>query len=286
MDLSLANCIAPFCQSVRFSHFRLSLLVVIIALLSGCATTRTHNLDDNSSGQIDPYEKVNRKSYSLTDFVDRKVMEPIANFYIDYVPVRVQRSVSNFYDNLAYPNVALNVFLQGKIRQGFQDSLRFIVNSSLGIGGLFDVASPMGLVQHDEDFGQTLGVWGVDAKTYLFIPFLGPSSNRDIASIPVRLGTNPLFYVGIFVIGAPVTVPLGFLDAIDTRARLSGPMKIRDEAALEPYLFVRDAYLQQRKHLIYDGNPPPEAYEDLMGEEPPKEEPPREKPPKEKPAAR
>lgn len=271
MDLNLPNCTKSFFQSVRFSHSRFLLLMASAVLLSGCATTRPHNLDGASSDRIDPYENVNRKSYNLTDFVDRKVMEPITDFYIDYVPARVQRSVSNFYDNLAYPNVALNVFLQGKIRQGFQDSLRFIVNSSLGIGGLFDVASPMGLLQHDEDFGQTLGVWGVDAKTYLFIPFLGPSSNRDIASIPVRLGTNPLFYAGIFVIGAPVTVPLGLLDAIDTRARLSGPMKIRDEAALEPYLFVRDAYLQQRKHLIYDGNPPPEAYEDLMEEEPPNE---------------
>jgi phospholipid-binding lipoprotein MlaA len=278
MDLNLANCIAPFFKSVRFGHFRLSLLIVAVALLSGCATTRTHNVDDNSSRQIDPYENVNRKSYALTDFLDRKVMEPIAEFYIDYVPVRVQRSVSNFYDNLAYPNVVLNVFLQGKVRQGFQDSLRFVVNSTVGLGGLFDVAAPMGLVQHDEDFGQTLGVWGVSAKTYLFIPFLGPSTNRDVAGIPVRFITNPLFYAGIFAVGAPVSVPLAFLDAVDTRARLSGPMKIRDEAALEPYLFVRDAYLQQRKHLIYDGNPPPEAYEDLMGEEPPKEEPLKEKP--------
>ena len=136
----------------------------------------------------------------------------------------------------------------------------------------------LGLPQHDEDFGQTLGVWGVDANTYVFIPLLGPSSNRDIAGIPVRVLTNVMFYSFLFGVGLPVTVPLGILDAIDTRARLSGPMKIRDEAALEPYLFVRDAYLQQRKHLIYDGNMPPEAYEDLTEEEPPaKEEPPKRK---------
>ncbi|SEK42006.1 MlaA family lipoprotein [Nitrosovibrio tenuis] len=279
MDLSLANCITPFHQSVRLSHSRLLLLIASIVLLSGCATMRPHNLEDASSDQIDPYEKVNRKSYALTDFVDRKVLEPVADFYIDYVPTRVQRSVSNFYDNLAYPNVVLNVFLQGKVRQGFQDSLRFIVNSSLGVGGLFDVASPMGLTQHYEDFGQTLGVWGVNARTYLFIPFLGPSSDRDFPGIPVRFLTHPLFYAGLFAVGAPVTVPLSFLDAIDTRARLSGPMKLRDEAALEPYLFVRDAYLQQRKHLIYDGNPPPEAYEDLTEEESGKEKPQKEKPP-------
>src|SRR5579871_6002131 len=119
MDLSLANCIAQFYQSVRLSHSRLLLLIASVVLLSGCATMRPHNLDDASFDQIDPYEKINRKSYALTDFVDRKVMEPIADFYVDYVPNRVRRSVSNFYDNLAYPNVVLNVFLQGKVRQGF-----------------------------------------------------------------------------------------------------------------------------------------------------------------------
>jgi len=248
------------------SHSRLLLLIIGIVLVSGCATTRPRDTD-TSFDKIDPYEKANRKSYAFTDWVDRKIMEPVADVYIDYIPVKVQRSVSHFYDNLSYPNVVLNVFLQGKVRQGFQDSARFLVNSTVGIAGLFDVASRMGLPQHDEDFGQTLGVWGVDANTYVFIPLLGPSSNRDIAAIPVRVLTNVMFYSFLFGVGLPVTVPLGILDAIDTRARLSGPMRIRDEAALEPYLFVRDAYLQQRKHLIYDGNMPPEAYEDLIDEE-------------------
>lgn len=254
----------------RFPHHFLAIFLplVCVVLFSGCATVRPQDKEEYRPDRIDPYENVNRGSYSFTDVVDRKIMEPIANFYIDHVPSRVRRSVGNFYDNLGYPNVVLNAFLQGKVRQGFEDSLRFVVNSSVGVGGLFDVASHMGLVQHNEDFGQTLGVWGVDAKTYIFIPLLGPSSNRDIAGIPVSIITDPLFYAGILVLGAPVTVPLGFLNAVDLRARLSGPMKIRDEAALDPYLFVRDAYLQQRKHLIYDGNPPPEVYEDLMREEP------------------
>jgi phospholipid-binding lipoprotein MlaA len=263
----LAACPETFYESVRRCSSRLLLLVIGAVLVSGCASTRKHATEDTSFDNIDPYEKVNRKSYAFTDYLDRKVMQPIAEFYIDYVPVRVQHSVGHFYDNLAYPNVVLNVFLQGKVRQGFQDSARFLINSTAGIGGLFDVASRMGFPQHDEDFGQTLGVWGVDANTYIFIPMLGPSTNRDIASLPVRLVTNPLFFAGIFAVGAPVTVPLSFLDAVDTRARLSGPMKIRDEAALEPYLFVRDGYLQQRRHLIYDGNPPPEVYEEMMDEE-------------------
>jgi phospholipid-binding lipoprotein MlaA len=192
---------------------------------------------------------------------------PIADYYIDYVPNPMQRSIGNFYDNLGYPNVILNAFLQGKVRQGFQDTLRFVVNTAIGLGGLFDMASPMGLPPHDEDFGQTLGVWGVDAKTYIFIPLLGPSSNRDVSGIPVAVFTNGLFYIGTFVIGAPVTVPLSILGVIDKRARLSGPMRIRDEAAVEPYLFVRDGYLQQRKHLIYDGDPPPASYDDPAQDE-------------------
>jgi phospholipid-binding lipoprotein MlaA len=134
------------------------------------------------------------------------------------------------------------------------------------------VASRMGLPYHDEDFGQTLGVWGMDAKTYIFIPLLGPSSDRDVPGIPVAVVANPLFWVGWFAagIGAPVTIPLSVLGVIDKRARLSGPMRIRDEAALEPYLFVRDAYLQQRKHLIYDGNPPPDVYDDPAEEAAPR----------------
>ncbi|MDE2366588.1 MAG: VacJ family lipoprotein, partial [Betaproteobacteria bacterium] len=188
------------------------LSLICIVLLTGCATVRPRDQEENFN-RIDPYEKVNRESYSFTDVVDRKILEPVANFYIDHVPNPVRRSVGNFYDNLEYPNVVLNAFLQGKVRQGFEDSLRFIVNSSVGVGGLFDVASHMGLVQHNEDFGQTLGVWGVDAKTYIFIPILGPSSNRDIADIPVSTITNPLFFAGIFVLGAPVTVPLGILAA-------------------------------------------------------------------------
>lgn len=238
-------------------------------LLSGCATTRPHEQSTDSTDPIDPYENINRKFYTFTDIVDRKIVEPVAEWYMDYVPNRMQRSIGHFYDNLQYPNVILNDFLQGKVRQGFQDTLRFVVNSTIGGVGLFDMASPMGLAQHDEDFGQTLGVWGVDANTYVFVPLLGPSSNRDVPGIPVTVFTNVLFYVGIYAVGAPVTVPLSILGVVDKRARLAGPMRIRDEAALEPYLFVRDAYLQQRKHLIYDGSPPPEVYDDPAEEEAP-----------------
>lgn len=257
---------------MKYNYSTRFLLLVCVVLFTGCATTRTQQ-NPETADPIDPYENINRKFYVFTDVVDRKIMEPVAGFYIDYVPMRMQRSIANFYDNLSYPNVILNAFLQGKMRQGFQDSLRFMVNTTIGGVGLFDMATPMGLLAHDEDFGQTLGVWGVNANTYLFIPLLGPSSNRDLPGLPVSVFTSPIFYVGVYAIGAPVTVPLGILGAIDKRARLSGPMKIRDEAALEPYLFVRDAYLQQRKHLIYDGELPAHAYEDPAEDEFAEDEP-------------
>ncbi len=217
--------------------------------------------NDSSTDTSDPNEKTNRKFYQFTDTVDRNVLAPVADAYIKYVPHTMQRSIGNFYDNLAYPNVILNDFLQGKVRQGFQDSLRFVVNSSIGLGGLFDMAAPMGLPQHDEDFGQTLGVWGVNTGSYLFVPLIGPSSYRDAPGIPISVFSNLLFYAGT-VASTAIVAPVAILGVIDKRARLSGPMRIRDQAALDPYLFVREGFLQQRKHLIYDGDPPPESYDD------------------------
>lgn len=249
----------------------LSLLLVCTLLATGCATTRpgesnSEAVASKTAEQIDPNEKTNRKFYEFTDMVDRKVVAPVADVYVKYVPVPMQRSIGNFYDNLAYPNVILNDFLQGKVRQGVQDGLRFVVNSTVGAAGLFDVATPMGLPQHDEDFGQTLGVWGVGTGSYLFVPLIGPSTYRDAPGLPVSLFTNVLFYAGSFAGGA-FTAPITVLSIIDRRARLAGPMRIRDQAALDPYLFVREGFLQQRKHLIYDGDPPPESFDEAIEEE-------------------
>ena|SRR5687768_14037575 len=239
-----------------------ALLLVCALLFTGCASTRQNNA---SMDTIDPNEETNRKFYNFTDMVDRNVLAPVADVYIKYVPDPMQRSIGNFYDNLAYPNVILNDFLQGKVRQGFQDSMRFVVNSTIGLGGLFDMAAPMGLPQHDEDFGQTLGVWGVDTGSYLFVPLIGPSTYRDAPGIPVSVFSNLLFYAGSFASTA-IVGPVTVLSIIDRRARLSGPMRVRDQAALDPYLFVREGFLQQRKHLIYDGDPPPESYDDPIGD--------------------
>ena len=245
------------------TSYRTTILILLgAAFLGGCATIPQNDQGKQpgqSAKSVDPYENTNRVFYDITDAIDRHVMEPVANAYIDYVPSPLQRSIGNFYDNLSYPNVALNAFLQGKGQQGIEDTMRFTLNSTIGLLGLFDVATRMGFKQNDEDFGQTLGVWGVDTGSYLFVPLHGPSSTRDVTSIPFSAATNVLFLVS----SATIFAPIGVLGAIDKRARLANAMKIRDQAALDPYLFVREASLQQRKHQVFDGKPPIESYDDL-----------------------
>mgnify|MGYP003671748520 CR=1 FL=1 len=244
------------------------IILFYVVVSTGCASVpKSDGYDASLTDPADPHEEINRLSYDFTDSVDRLLVEPVVDIYAEYVPSEGQRSIGNFYDNLAYPNVILNAFLQGKLHQGFEDSLRFIVNSTVGLGGLFDMATYMGLQENDEDFGQTLGVWGVDTGSYLFIPFFGPSNERDITAIPITVVTNVLFYAG-YVVGGVVLAPLAALGAIDKRARSSGPMRIRDQAALDPYLFVREASMQRREYLIYDGNPPLDIYNEPFQDNP------------------
>ncbi|MBL8498689.1 VacJ family lipoprotein [Nitrosomonas sp. JL21] len=258
-------------SSVRECNYGVIFLFILcISFFQGCASTSKHS--DPEIDPVDPHEKINRASYDFTDKVDRAVFEPVVNAYIDYVPNAAQRSIGNFYDNLSYPNVVLNSFLQGKMKQGAQDTVRFFVNSTIGMFGLFDMATHMGLQKHDEDFGQTLGVWGVNPGSYLFIPFLGPSSERDVTNIPVGIFTNVLFYAGL-VVGSYFAAPLTILGAIDKRARLAGPMRVRDEAAIDPYLFVREATIQQREFLIHDGNLPLDLYYEPFQDNPFEKEP-------------
>ena len=245
---------------MRLNHFAAKFIFSVIILCTGCtsAPKNEYGMDEG-----DPHESFNRKSYGFTDVIDRNILEPVADVYMEHVPHAIQRPIGNFYRNLSYPNVALNAFLQGKFRQGFEDSLRFIINSTIGLFGLADMAGHMGFKENDEDFGQTLAVWGLNSGSYIFIPVYGPSNRRDIADLPVSIFTNALFYAS-YVISGPALVPLLVLRIVDKRARLSGPMEIRDQSALDPYLFVREAYMQQREFLIYDGNPPTDRYDDLL----------------------
>lgn len=218
-----------------------------MVLLVGCAQT------PQRPGEIyDPLEPANRDIYAFNDTVDTYVVAPVARGYTYITPAFFRRGVDNFFTNLAYPGVVLNDFLQGKVRQGFQDILRFGVNSTIGFAGVLDPASTMGLPNHNEDFGQTLGVWGAEPGAYLVLPAFGSSNVRDVTSYPVGWYTNITTYVG-----DPLTVTgLYVVNYINKRALLDKAARIRDEAAIDPYAFTRSAYMQYRRNLVYDGNPP------------------------------
>jgi phospholipid-binding lipoprotein MlaA len=233
-------------------HHRYFLLptFLLACVLAGCS---------GNGNQRDPYEGMNRAFWDFNRGLDRFVAQPLADLYVFLLPEPVRDGLHNAFDNLGYLNVIVNGFLQGKVDQGFQDCGRMLVNSTLGLAGVFDVATEMGMKRHDEDFGQTLAAWGMEQQPYLVLPLLGPTSGRDVWSVPVEIGTNPLFY---FNFGAAVLVVGGF-KAIDGRARVDEQLKQLEEAALDPYIFTREAFLAHREHLVHDGTPPADAEDDL-----------------------
>lgn len=212
----------------------------------------------------DPLEKVNRATHAFNDALDRMLARPVAKAYKKVVPEPARNAVSNFVTNLEYPTTALNSALQGKFRDAGTDTLRFLVNSTIGVGGLADPATKFGLPANDEDFGQTLGVWGVPSGPYLVLPFLGPSTLRDApARVPDRY-TNARHYIGD---GTQTEVALLGLDVLDQRTELLAADNALRQA-YDPYALVRDAYLQRREYVVRDGNVPEPEYEDELLEEP------------------
>jgi phospholipid-binding lipoprotein MlaA len=210
----------------------------------------------------------NRKVFRLNREVDRIVLKPAADVYVKITPKPIRTALSHFFDNANYPDTMLNQFLQGKFKEGFSDTARFVVNSTVGVLGLFDVATRMGLPEHQEDFGQTLGVWGVGEGMYGMLPVLGPTTARDVPHWPVTAVTNVLYYVHNPV----VTIPLSVLGALDQRARVGGAFEFIDVAAVDPYIFVREGYRQRRTFLIYDGHPPVPSFEEELNEALPPEQ--------------
>jgi phospholipid-binding lipoprotein MlaA len=224
--------------------------LALAAFLGGCATTPAAGKPRDKNP--DPFEKFNRGVYRFNDTLDRYALQPAATVYRDYTPKLVQTGVGNFFENLGYPTTIANQLLQGKFKQGAQDTGRFLLNTTLGWGGLIDVASGgTTLPKHDEDSGQTLGRWGVRAGPYLMLPFLGPSTLRDT---PARIAddfTQPFRW---YDYGSERWFSLG-LSLIDTRAQLL-PLDQTLKQTFDPYAFVRNAYLQRRQYAVYDGNPP------------------------------
>jgi len=196
--------------------------------------------------EVDPFQNLNEKTHNLNQSLDESIATPIAKIYRKVTPDFVEVGVTNFTDNIEDVNIALNNLLQGKVKDGFSDILRFTINSTIGVLGFFDIASSMGLQKHSEDFGQTLAVWGVSDGPYIVLPVLGPSTLRDtLARIPEAFMT-PLLLIDHDRTGYELTA----IDLLDKRARYLGleSIVIGDE-----YLFYRDAYFQSREFDIKDG---------------------------------
>jgi len=240
----------------RTHHIALTLsLLGVIALTTGCATTRTER-------DVDPIEPANRVFFNINETLDKHLLKPVAETYANITPRPVRTSITNFFDNLTYLNVVLNAFLQGKLDQGLSDTTRFLFNSTFGIAGLFDVATPMGLPEHEEDFGQTMAVWGVGEGAYLYLPLNGPNTISNTPDIVTSTLLNPFFYIT-----STILYPVSALNAINKRANLLEATNIRDEAAIDTYTFTREAYLQQRNYLNHDGNPPVTGYDDIFNDD-------------------
>ena len=227
--------------------------VLSALILSGCTATGGHaELEDQ-------FEPMNRQFHGINNALDDAILRPLADGYSAMTTTWMRQGVTNFFDNAKYPSVVLNDFLQGKFEQGFQDAMRFVFNSTFGLGGLIDFSTGIGLPAHDEDFGQTLGVWGVDEIAYLELPLLGPNSVRDVTDFPVSRAVSMLAFIN----STTIFIPLTALDVINARANLSSAIALRDRSALDPYVFTREAYRQRRKFLIYDGETPEEAFDKL-----------------------
>ena len=219
-------------------------LICSLSLVTGCATV------DNPVDS-DPYESFNRTMYDFNKGVDTVVLKPLAEGYDAVMPEPAKIGVSNFFANLDEIPTAANQILQGKFLDALSDLGRFAINTILGVGGLVDVATPLGLEAHDEDFGQTLGAWGFDSGSYIVLPFLGPSSVRDVFRIPADNAVS----VQDDIDHVPTRNTMHFLNLVDLRYRLL-PLDAQLEDAVDEYTFVRDAYLMRREFLVYDGNPP------------------------------
>ena len=231
---------------------RLLQKVALLALAGGLAACASIP-PGAGTNPADPWEVYNRHMFDVNNRVDRAVFKPVAQAYEAVLPQDVRVCVNNMFLNLLEPVNAINNLLQGKPSEAMSDLCRLAVNSTVGLFGCFDVAAKAGAPRSNEDFGQTLGRWGLQPGPYFVLPFLGPSSVRDaFGRLFDFLGTDPLWYIQ----DIPVRNTLVGVRLVDTRASLLPAEKVLEAAALDRYQFVRDAYLQLRRNLVYDGNPP------------------------------
>ena len=241
----------PICKSKAYT-----LISVCLFLLSACATVPSDVRDES-----DPFEGFNRSMHTFNETVDGVLLKPVAIGYNAAMPNFANKGVTNFFSNIDDVVVMFNDLFQFKFAHAGHDAERIGINSTIGLLGFIDVAGMWDIPKRDEDFGQTLGYWGLKTGPYLVLPLLGPSDIRDISGRVVDSFMDPITYV------RPIESRNGLmiLEAIDIRAGLLSASKVFEEAALDPYLFARDAYLQRRKNLVHDGEPP---LDDMYDDEP------------------
>lgn len=227
------------------------LTAVLCVALAGCATTKT------APSPADPWERMNRGTYAFNDALDRAVLKPVARAYQRYLPQFMRTGVTNFLTNLAYTTTLVNNILQLKLADALSDTGRLVLNSTLGIGGLLDPATDAGLARNDEDFGQTLGRWGVPSGPYLVLPLFGPSTLRDAPSLYADIQTDVRRHIADNRIG----FAFAGLSVVDRRARLL-PAEAAIEGAFDPYALIRNAYLDRREYQVRDGDVAEEPLED------------------------
>jgi phospholipid-binding lipoprotein MlaA len=220
--------------------------------MAGCASTPTP-----PSNPSDPWEGWNRGTQKVNDTLDKTIIKPVAKGYEWLVPNFVNEGVTNFFSNMHEINVTINDILQFKLKQGGMDASRFLINSTAGVGGFIDVAKYIDLPKHNEDFGQTLGYWGVPSGPYLILPFFGPSSPRETLGLIGDMAFNPLTYVSIFggAIANGAALGARAIEITDQRAHLMTTEKIVDEGSIDRYDFLKNSYKQNREYYIHDGNP-------------------------------
>jgi phospholipid-binding lipoprotein MlaA len=224
--------------------WRFTALFTVCAVLAGCAT---------GPNPVDPYESLNRKVFKFNDALDNAITKPVAKGYKEITPVPIRSGVTNFFGNFLDVQTALNELFQAKVSRAASDAGRVLINSTIGFFGVFDVATRLGLEKHNEDFGQTLAVWGWKKSNYLVLPFFGPSTTRDGVGLIGDYFTDPEFW--LFNNPPGNWLVLG-LRIVNTRSNLLGAEQFFDTAAVDRYAFLRDGYLQLRRNQIYDGNPP------------------------------
>jgi phospholipid-binding lipoprotein MlaA len=220
-------------------------LIAALAMLGGCATAHDPR---------DPIEGFNRAVFGFNDGLDKAVIKPVAKGYVAVVPAPARTGVTNFFGNIADVFISVNNLLQGKVPEAASDLGRVFVNSTVGVLGLFDVASNLGMEKHDEDFGQTFGRWGIGDGFYLVLPVLGPRTSRDAVGELFDWTADPISRLN----RVALRNSLKATRLMDERAAILPADQLIDEAALDKYSYVRDAYLQRRRYKVYDGNPPRE----------------------------